>query len=114
MVNTMAMLPSMALGFVDFLRWGRCTIFYVVACVQELPVCSRKHKMNCRKILMNKPTMLPSKAFGACCGFFFGNETSKIVPGPSDTMPDRAFRASFSSQNVTNAIPYICVNERQN
>ncbi len=78
MVNTIAMLPSMALGFVDFLRWGRCTIFFVVACVQELPVCSRKHKVNCRKILMNKPTMLPSKAFGlvdflrwGCCRIFY-------------------------------------------
>jgi hypothetical protein len=29
-------------------------------------------------------------------------------------MPDRAFKASFSSQYVTKAIPYICVNERQN
>ncbi len=78
MVNTMAMLPSMAFGFVDFLRWGRCTIFDVVSCVQELPVCNRKNKMNCRKNVVNKMTTLPSKAFGlvgflrwGCCMFFY-------------------------------------------
>ncbi len=77
MVNTMTMLPSMAFGFVDYLRWGRCMIFDVVACVQELPVCNRKHKMNCRKNVVNKTTMLPRKllawwffcAGGAVCFF---------------------------------------------
>ncbi len=84
MVNTMAMLPSMAFGLVDFLRWGRCTIFDVVACVQELPVCNRKHKMNCRKNVVNKTTMLPSKVFGlvnflccGCCRIIYGHIARK-------------------------------------
>ena len=78
MVNTMAMVPSMAFGLFEFLRWGRCTILYLVACLQQLPVCSRKHKVNGRKNVVNKMTMLPSKAFGlvdflrwGCCTILY-------------------------------------------
>ncbi len=84
MVNTMAMAPSMAFGLDDFLRWGRCTILYPVACLQQLPVCSRKHKVDGRKNVVNKMTMLPSKAFGlveflrwGCCRNSFGHIVRK-------------------------------------
>ncbi len=70
MVNAMAMLPSMVFGF-DVLEKD-------VAYVQELPVCSRKNKMNCRNNVVNTTTMLPSKAFGlvdflrwGCCRIFY-------------------------------------------
>ena len=82
MVNTMAMVPSMAFGLVDFLRWGCCSILYPVACLQQLPVCSRKHKVNGRNNVVNTMAMVPSKAFGLVdflCWGYGGNSVGHIV-----------------------------------